>query len=143
MQCGDLQEFENSFVYACPKFLSPYPPPIDSIPDDYSKEAIQHQTAVFMDEVAQQKMLPTIRSYLKLYTTLPLSKLATFMAQNSRGLEGKRDLDKEMQSLIIHLLCFKHKMKNVVWSKGASGLEGKFQSGSEVTIHYYIQYFFK
>ncbi|KAJ8957045.1 hypothetical protein NQ314_006604 [Rhamnusium bicolor] len=104
MQYGDLQEFENSFVYACPKFLSPYPPPIDSVPDDYSKEAIQHQTAVFMDEVAQQKMLPTIRSYLKLYTTLPLSKLATFMAQNNRSNDGKWDLDKEMQSLLIHLL---------------------------------------
>lgn len=136
MQYGDLQEFENSFVYACPKFLSPYPPPIDSLPGDYSKEAIQHQTQVFMEEVAQQKMLPTIRSYLKLYTTLPLSKLATFMAQNSRTSEASnRDLDKEMQSLVIHLLCFKHKMKNVVWSKGASGLEGKFQSGSELDFY--------
>nr|XP_023018741.1 eukaryotic translation initiation factor 3 subunit L [Leptinotarsa decemlineata] len=132
MQYGDLQEFENCFVYACPKFLSPYPPPIDSVPGDYSKEAIQHQVAMFKDEVAQQKTLPTIRSYLKLYTTLPLSKLATFMSQNNRMSDGKRDLDKEMQNLIIHLLCFKHKMKNVVWSKGASGLEGKFQSGSEV-----------
>lgn len=139
MQYGDLQEFENSFVYACPKFLSPYPPPIDSPPDDYSKEAIQHQTSVFMEEVAQQKMLPTIRSYLKLYTTLPLSKLATFMAQNNRMNDGKWDLDKEMQTLIIHLLCFKHKMKNVVWVKGASGLEGKFQSGSEVrNIQFFI-----
>jgi translation initiation factor 3 subunit L len=135
MQYGDLQEFENSFVYACPKFLSPYPPPIDSISGDYSKEAIQHQTTVFMDEVAQQKMLPTIRSYLKLYTTLPLSKLATFMAQNSRNNETNRDLDKEIEMLLIHLLCFKHKMKNVVWSKGASGLEGKFQSGSELDFY--------
>jgi translation initiation factor 3 subunit L len=41
-------------------------------------------------------------------------------------------LKKEIEALIIHLLCFKHKMKNVVWTKGTSGLEGKFQSGSEV-----------
>lgn len=46
MQYGDLQEFENCFVFACPKFLSPCPPPVDSIPDDYSKEAIRHQTQV-------------------------------------------------------------------------------------------------
>ncbi|KAF5307035.1 hypothetical protein FQR65_LT07178 [Abscondita terminalis] len=135
MQYGDLQEFENCFVYACPKFLCPSPPPLDAIPDDYSKEAIQHQTQVFMDEVQQQRMLPTIRSYLKLYTTLPISKLATFMAQNQRSNEGKWDLDKEIQSLIIHLLCFKHKMKNIVWSKGPSGLEGKFQSGSELDFY--------
>lgn len=133
MQIGNLEEFENCFVYACPKFLSPCPPAIDCAPDDYSKEAIQHQTAVFMDEVQQQKMLPTIRSYLKLYTTLPLSKLANFMAQNNRVVDWK--LDTETHNLLIHLLCFKHKMKNVVWSKGASGLEGKFQSGSEVNYY--------
>lgn len=135
MQYGDLAEFENCFVYACPKFLSPVPPPADANPDDYTKEAIKHQTQVFMDEVQQQRMLPTIRSYLKLYTTLPLSKLATFMGQSQRNADNfKWELDKEMKSLLIHLLCFKHKMKNVVWTKGASGLEGKFQSGSEVSF---------
>jgi translation initiation factor 3 subunit L len=46
--------------------------------------------------------------------------------------DESRDLKKEIEALIIHLLCFKHKMKNVVWTKGTSGLEGKFQSGSEV-----------
>lgn len=70
-------------------------------------------------------------SYLKLYTTLPLSKLATFMGSGPSQDEN-RDLKKEIEALIIHLLCFKHKMKNVVWTKGTSGLEGKFQSGSEV-----------
>lgn len=99
MQYGDLQEFENCFVFACPKFLSPCPPPVDSIPDDYSKDAIKHQTAVFMDEVQQQKNLPTIRSYLKLYTTLPLVKLANFMSQNQRSGENKREI--ELQTLII------------------------------------------
>lgn len=60
-------------------------------------------------------------------------KLATFMAQNQRNNDGNWDIDKEIQSLIIHLLCFKHKMKNLVWTKGSSGLDGKFQSGSEVS----------
>ncbi|KAF4532461.1 hypothetical protein B566_EDAN003036 [Ephemera danica] len=102
MQYGDLQSGEDSV-----------------------KEAMRHQTNVFMDEVRQQKMLPTIRSYLKLYTTLPVSKLATFMAQQARQEAGtdvmnKFDLGKEIEELTIHLLCFKHKMKNLVWSKGAS-----------------------
>lgn len=132
MQYGDLAEFEACFLYACPKFLSPCPPPPDAPNEDYVKEAIKHQTQVFMDEVAQQKMLPTIRSYLKLYTTLPLSKLATFMCSSTRP-DGSWDLDKEVATLGIHLLCFKHKMKNIVWTKGPSGLDGKFQSGSEVS----------
>ncbi|EEB12467.1 eukaryotic translation initiation factor 3 subunit 6-interacting protein, putative [Pediculus humanus corporis] len=132
MQCGDLTEFESCFVFACPKFLSPSPPPPDAPNEDYVKEAINHQTHVFMEEVCQQKMLPTIRSYLKLYTTLPLSKLANFM---SRQGENKSELEKEIKTLCIHLLCFKHKMKNVVWTKGTSGLDGKFQSGSELDFY--------
>ncbi|XP_022912623.1 eukaryotic translation initiation factor 3 subunit L [Onthophagus taurus] len=135
MQYGDLQEFENCFLFACPKFLSPCPPPVDAPPEDYSKDEIKLQTQVFVDEVQQQRTLPTIRSYLKLYTTLPLAKLATFMAQNQRRDENPIDIDKEIESLIIHLLCFKHKMKNLVWSKGSSGLEGKFQSGSELDFY--------
>lgn len=79
-------------------------------------------------------------SYLKLYTTLPLSKLATFMGQGSP--DENRDLKKEIEALIIHLLCFKHKMKNVVWTKGTSGLEGKFQSGSEASMECLLYSFF-
>ncbi|XP_014270833.1 eukaryotic translation initiation factor 3 subunit L isoform X1 [Halyomorpha halys] len=130
MQYGDLTEFENCFLFACPKFLSPSPPPTDALPDDYTKEPMRHQTQVFMDEVKQQKMIPTIRSYLKLYTTLPLSKLATFMSHASG-----QDLQSEIAALRTHLLCFKHKMKNIVWTKGTSGLEGSFQSGSELDFY--------
>jgi len=55
--------------------------------------------------------------------------------------EENRDLKKETEALIIHLLCFKHKMKNVVWTKGTSGLEGKFQSGSEASIECLLAYY--
>ncbi|CAB3369208.1 Hypothetical predicted protein [Cloeon dipterum] len=139
MQYGDLNEFEQCFNFGCPKFLSPCSTNVES--EDSVKEAMKHQTNVFMDEVRQQKMLPTIRSYLKLYTTLPVSKLASFMAQQARsegsneGTVAKVDIAKETEDLIIHLLCFKHKMKNLVWSKGASGLEGQFQSGSELDFY--------
>ena len=32
-------------------------------------------------------------------------------------------------------MCFQHKMKNLVWTKGTSGLEGEFQSASEVDFY--------
>lgn len=83
-----------------------------------------------MDEVRQQQELPTIRSYLKLYTTLPIAKLASFMNQNSKDTD-----ERKVARLLTYLLCFKHKMKNIVWTKGASGLEGKFQSGSELDFY--------
>lgn len=127
MQCGDLDTFRNFFIFGSPKFVSPTPPPATLTEGDFVKEPMEHQTNVFMDEVKQQNELPTIRSYLKLYTTLPLAKLAGFM--------NKEPDDRKISNLLIHLLCFKHKMKNIVWTKGASGLEGKFVSGSELDFY--------
>lgn len=130
MQCGDLEVFKHYYTYACPKFVSPCPPAPDAALDDYVRHPMEHQIQMFMDEVRQQQELPTIRSYLKLYTTLPLMKLATFMDQTNRDADSRK-----MANLLIHLLCFKHKMKNVVWTKGKSGLDGKFQSGSELDFY--------
>jgi len=61
-------------------------------------------------------------SYLRLYTTMPVSKMAAF-------------LEMKEEEFRTHLLCFKHKMKNVVWTKGTSGLDGELQSGSEVDFY--------
>ncbi|XP_061196125.1 eukaryotic translation initiation factor 3 subunit L-like [Saccostrea echinata] len=122
MQKGDIEEFQNNFSFACPKFLSPVPPNYDAVASINHKEPFLLQLKVFIEEVSQQIVLPTIRSYLKLYTTLPLSKLAIFM-------------DMSEDELKTHLMCFKHKMKNVVWTKGTSGLEGEFQSASEVDFY--------
>jgi len=126
MQAGDLSEFEQSFTFACPKFLSPVPPTIEENASDNAglihKEPLKLQLKVFLDEVNQQMILPTIRSYLKLYTSMPLDKLADY-------------LDISVDELEKHLLCFKHKMRNIVWTKGVSALEGEFQTESEVDFY--------
>lgn len=121
---GDLDTFKKSFIFGSPKFVSPCPPPADAPSEDFFLEPMEHQTQVFMDEVRQQIELPTIRSYLKLYTTLPLVKLSSFM--------NKESDERSTHKLLMQLLCFKHKMKNIVWTKGTSGLGGKFSSGSEL-----------
>lgn len=140
MQCGDLDSFKSFFMFACPRFVSPCPPSSDAPLEDYVKDPLEHQLLVFMDEVRQQKELPIIRSYLKLYTTLPLEKLASFMMDQSPRGEGSATTQEGIsdKELLVHLLCFKHKMKNIVWTKGSSGLEGKFQSGSEVSLIFFI-----
>jgi len=126
MQAGDLAEFEQCFTFACPKFLSPVPPTIEENAADSAgmvhKEPLKLQLKVFLDEVNQQMILPTIRSYLKLYTSMPLDKLADY-------------LDISVDELEKHLLCFKHKMRNIVWTKGVSALEGEFQTESEVDFY--------
>jgi translation initiation factor 3 subunit L len=52
-----------------------------------------------MTEVQQQKPIAEIRSYLKLYTTLPLPKLAALMEKSEDDVRSK-------------LMCFKHKLKS-------------------------------
>lgn len=126
MQMGDLDAFKSSFTFGSPKFVSPCPPAPDAPIEDYVREPMEHQTQVFMDEVRQQIELPIIRSYLKLYTTLPITKLAALM--------NKEPDDRQTANLLIQLLRFKHKMKNIVWTKG-SGLDGKFSSGSELDFY--------
>ncbi|KAK2171576.1 hypothetical protein NP493_1041g01018 [Ridgeia piscesae] len=121
MQKCDRSEFETSFAFGCPKFLSPVPPNYEAPPgSNFHKEAYLQQLNVFLDEVMQQQSLPVIRSYLKLYTTLPVSKLAAFMQEDG---------------LHTQLMCFKHKMKNMVWTEGAGGLDGQFLSSSEVDFY--------
>uniref|UniRef100_UPI00358F99DF eukaryotic translation initiation factor 3 subunit L n=1 Tax=Myxine glutinosa TaxID=7769 RepID=UPI00358F99DF len=122
LQKGDLPLFEEMFTYACPKFLSPVVPNYEQISGTYHREPFLQQLKVFLDEVRQQNMLSTIRSYLKLYTTMPVSKLAGF-------------LDMSEPEFWIQLLIFKHKMKNLVWTSGISALEGEFQTSSEVDFY--------
>lgn len=104
MQKGDPQVYEELFSYSCPKFLSPVVPNYDNVHPNYHKEPFLQQLKVFSDEVQQQAQLSTIRSFLKLYTTMPVAKLAGF-------------LDLTEQEFRIQLLVFKHKMKNLVWTK--------------------------
>ena len=58
---------QASYTFPCPKFLSPVPPAYDTVnfdADALHKEPLRLQLKVFMEEVQQQWMLPTIRSYL-------------------------------------------------------------------------------
>lgn len=123
MQRGELDEFENSFRFACPKFLSPIAAVIDfEGPGSTRVEPWRQQLQVFMDEVVQQLPILNIRSFLRLYTTMPIHKLATFLGMSE-------------DSLRTQLLSYKHKMQSVVWTTGNSGLDGEFQSGSDVDFY--------
>jgi len=124
MQAGELDEFQDCFLFACPKFLPPVPPSLDDMERGgmQAKDARNLQLRVFLDEVQQQMLLPVVRSYLKLYTSMPIDKLASYMNTTVDDLES-------------NLLCFKHKMMNLVWSKGTSGLNGEFKTESEVDFY--------
>eukprot|EP01097_Dermamoeba_algensis_P006066 TRINITY_DN3824_c0_g1_i1.p1 TRINITY_DN3824_c0_g1~~TRINITY_DN3824_c0_g1_i1.p1 ORF type:complete len:571 (-),score=87.04 TRINITY_DN3824_c0_g1_i1:137-1804(-) len=114
--------FEELFSYACPKFINPASPNYeDPHPVSHQQEAHRLQMKVFLNEVTQQALLPTIRSYLKLYTTIGTQKLAHF-------------LEMEESQLRAHLLCYKHKNRTLIWNGGTPS-SGKWGTSSDIDIY--------
>lgn len=92
-----LAAFEELFLYACPKFITANPPPYDDpaalqnliappspadseAADPASQlDATHRHLQLFLSDVAAQSQVPTLRSFLKLYTSLGAKKLANFL----------------------------------------------------------------
>lgn len=111
-----LPLFEELFRSACPKFISPTPPDFDT--PELNVDPVDHHCAIFMLEVANTMNSPTVRSYLKLYTTMDLKKLAGF-------------LEVEPEKLRSWLLVNKQRSRQVRWSEGAL-LDGEVVNGSDL-----------
>ncbi|KAK9767552.1 hypothetical protein K7432_002567 [Basidiobolus ranarum] len=99
-----IQTIEDLFVYACPKFISPIAPSYEDL-ESNPAEPSAHQTKIFMSEVRKQILIPTLRSYLKLYTTMSIEKLATF-------------LEVDAEELRTQLMIFKQKSRQRKWVEG-------------------------
>jgi len=99
MQDGDVKIFEEIFNFCSPKFVSPTPPAIVPPFTNTHLEPTVRQWKVLEDELEIQSKIPGTRRYLKLYTTMPLSKLAGF-------------LDVTEQELVSLLMTAKYKLKN-------------------------------
>jgi len=127
MQRGEEPVFEELFAYACPKFINPASPPYAQIIEDpskaqnYSQESVKLQSKLFLNEVRQQTNITTIRSFLKLYTTIGTQKLADF-------------LDMDAKTFRTQLLCYKHKARGLVWNGGAPA-SGEVSSYSDVDFY--------
>ncbi|KAL5532341.1 hypothetical protein ACEPAF_5911 [Sanghuangporus sanghuang] len=80
-----LRAFEELYIYACPKFITANPPPYDdpaalsSYLAETPVEPAQRHLALFLSDVRAQASAPTLRSFLKLYTSLDARKLASFL----------------------------------------------------------------
>ncbi|GKT95708.1 eukaryotic translation initiation factor 3 subunit L [Colletotrichum tofieldiae] len=106
-----LPIFEELFRSACPKFISPNP--------ESNIDPVEHHLAVFMEEVKINMWSPTVKSYLRLYTTMDLNKLAGF-------LEVKPD---ELRSW---LLVNKQRTKQLRWTDHPSLLDGDLVNISDL-----------
>lgn len=111
-----LPIFEELFRAACPKFISPTPPDFDN--PEINIDPVEHHLSIFMDEVKNNMMSPTVRSYLKLYTTMDLGKLAGFLEVDSEKLRN-------------WLLVNKQRSRQTRWSEGGL-LEGDVVNSNDL-----------
>jgi translation initiation factor 3 subunit L len=111
---------------------------VPSVPDfgkpvNSSFEAFRLQTRLFNEEVAQHKNVSRIRSYLKLYTSIDLEKLAKFN-------------DMTADEFRTELVAIKHKSNN---GGAAAATVGGAGAGPEdadapatvasLDVHYYVE----
>lgn len=102
-----LPAFEELFLYACPKFISANPPPYHDpallttyLATPSPPEPAQHHLALFLSDVRGQLAVPTLRSFLKLYTSLDAKKLAGF-------------LDKDEEDVVQEMMVMKQSSRSV------------------------------
>lgn len=117
--CRELKIADDLMIAACPKFISPSV----AIDDDSTRDPMKLQIKIFLNELEQQIKLPTLRSYLKLYTTIGISKLASLL-----------EIKEDDEALRTYLLAFTHKNRNLV-SGGGSPSEGKWASSSDIEFY--------
>jgi translation initiation factor 3 subunit L len=114
VQAGDDEALTKLFKKGCPRYLSPVPVDYSNPPEgDLVQQTYEHQIQLFKNDVKQQCLLFTIRSYLQLYKSMSIAKLASF-------------LDMSEDELRIQLHSYKHKMGQLTWTSG-SPLEGERQ----------------
>ncbi|KAJ7489442.1 eukaryotic translation initiation factor 3 subunit 6 [Mycena latifolia] len=135
-----IPAFKELFLYACPKFINANAPPYDdpaalnallapSSPDPSSAElaeslsdpAHRHLSLLLSDVVAQTPV-PTLRSFLKLYTSLGAKKLANF-------------LDADEEEMVQQLMVMKQASRSVTHVSGGKGLlDGQTASISDLNF---------
>ena len=119
-----LPVFQEMWTHGTPRFISPNAPPYE---DDAALAAYaglvdpsQHQLNIFINDVQPQLQTSTLRSFLRLYTTLGTDKLATFLG-----------VDEE--EVLEMLMVAKGAARQAVWAEG-SLLEGKVVGVSDLNF---------
>ncbi|KAJ7864974.1 eukaryotic translation initiation factor 3 subunit 6 [Mycena olivaceomarginata] len=133
--------FKELFLYACPKFINANAPPYDDsaalsallapgTPDPASPEfdasaladPAQRHLGLLLADVVAYTPVPTLRSFLKLYTSLGAKKLANF-------------LDADEEEMVQQLMVMKQASRSVTHVSGGKGLlDGQTASTSDLNF---------
>ncbi|KIJ56384.1 hypothetical protein M422DRAFT_73174 [Sphaerobolus stellatus SS14] len=120
--------FEELFLYACPKFISANSPPYHepALLEPYVAnpspfiEPAQHQLQLFLSDVRNQFAVPTLRSFLKLYTSLDAMKLASF-------------LDRDEEEVVQEMMVMKQASRSVSRVIGGDKEKGSLLDGETIS----------
>ncbi|KAL8522023.1 hypothetical protein ACS0TY_012250 [Phlomoides rotata] len=107
--------YDELFSYACPKFITSSRPSYEEPLVNYNQDAYRLQLKLFLYEVKQQQLLSGVRTFLKVYSTISIGKLATYM-----------ELDES--TLRTFLMTYKHKTHAV-------DANGKITSNANVDFY--------
>ena len=132
LQVGDRAAYSELLEFASPKFISPLVPDF-SVSQNIGQAAAAHIQSVFMTEIDQHLRFLKLRSFLLLYASIEISKLARFN-------------DIPEADLICQLLSFKHKamlQQSMVGAQpsssaaatGAGGTNGRVNTAD---VHYFV-----
>ncbi|EIN05492.1 eukaryotic translation initiation factor 3 subunit 6 [Punctularia strigosozonata HHB-11173 SS5] len=119
-----LPAFEELFLYACPKFISANPPAyedpdaLQAYVDDPPPEPAQRHLASFLADVKVQATVPTLRSFLKLYTSIDARKLSSF-------------LDTDEEEMVQQMMVLKQASRSV--SKVGNAVDGGLMDGETIS----------
>jgi translation initiation factor 3 subunit L len=137
-----LPAFEELFLYACPKFITANPPPYDDpiaintlISADsetgsptqtpaLQTDATHRHLILFLADIEAQLPVPTLRSFLKLYTSLGAKKLANF-------------LDADEEELVQEMMVLKQvsrSISRVAGNESTSLLDGQTITTSDLNF---------
>lgn len=121
-----LATFQEMFLHGSPRFISPNPPPYELEADDALQayaalpDASAHQLSLFLSSVQPQLTTSTLRSFLRLYTTLGTDKLANF-------------LNVSEEEVLEMLMVAKGAARKLTWVEG-SLLEGETVGVSDINF---------
>ncbi|KAI9597745.1 RNA polymerase I-associated factor PAF67-domain-containing protein [Syncephalis fuscata] len=141
-----MESFQELFLYACPKFISPIPPDYTALTEEAAKKVEESETAsttgasevkteegtetqqtrapevpsayqckIFLGQINQHIVSTKVRSFLKICTTLPVAKLASF-------------LDITPEELTTQLMVLKACSRQTRW------VDGVLTSGERVPV---------
>ena len=120
---GALPAYEELFLYACPKFINANSPVFEDVVE--GEDIAHRQLRLFLSDVIAQQSTPTLKSFLKLYTSLGSKKLANFL-----------DVDEEemIQEMMVMKQCSRSMSRVGVEVRRGGLLDGQMITTSDLNF---------